>query len=515
MREIVNWLGMKLFTRRLQRIENFMRYPLETQERVFQYLVGAARDTVFGKKYEFSPTMSLALFQKRVPLVTYEEFYPYIERSLRGEANLLWHTPQIGFAKSSGTTNSRSKYIPITKESLENAHYEAGKDMLAIYTNNYPESKLFTGKGLAVGGSLQPNPITGEKNCGDVSALIMKNLPIWAEYMRTPTLEIALMEQWEEKIEVMARAVAQENVTSIQGVPTWTIFLIKKVLEITGKKSILEVWQNLECFFHGAVAFEPYRSFFQELIPSPQMNYMEVYNASEGFFALQDQTNSSDLLLLLDSGVFYEFIPMEEWDKAEPRTLTLDEVELDKNYAVVISTNGGLWRYKIGDTVRFTNLFPFRIRITGRTKHFINAFGEEIVVENADEALAEACRQTGARLKEYTAAPVYFQHLEEATQTQKGGHQWLVEFEKEPDNLDKFVYHLDQHLRKINSDYDAKRTADLALVLPKVQVLPAQTFFNWLKSKGKVGGQNKVPRLSNTREYVESILALVEGGEKK
>jgi hypothetical protein len=514
MREIVNWLGIRLFTRRLQRIENFMRYPLETQERVFQHLVGAARHTVFGKKHGFSETMSLATFQQRVPLVTYEEFYPYIERSLKGEPNLLWHSPQIGFAKSSGTTNARSKYIPITKESLEESHYEAGKDMLAIYIDNYPDSKLFTGKGLAVGGSLQPNPLTGEKNCGDVSALIMKNLPIWAEYLRTPTLEIALMEQWEEKIEVMARAVAQENVTSIQGVPTWTIFLIKKVLEITGKDSILDVWQNLECFFHGAVSFEPYRSLFQELIPSPQMHYMEVYNASEGFFALQDQANSSDLLLLLDYGVFYEFIPMEEWDKAQPRTLTLGEVELGKNYAMVISTNGGLWRYKIGDTVRFTNLTPYRIRITGRTKHFINAFGEELVVENADEALAQAAAQTGARLREYTAAPIYFQNAEQATQIQKGGHQWLIEFEKDPDSIEKFTYYLDQHLRKINSDYDAKRTADIALVLPKVQIVPPNTFFNWLKSKGKLGGQNKVPRLSNTREYVESILALLEGRQE-
>jgi hypothetical protein len=504
MRELVNWLGVKLLTRRMQRIANFVQNPHETQERVFRYLLRNGQTTEFGRRHGFSGMMSVADFQRNVPLSTYEEFYPYIERCLKGEQNVLWSAPIIGFAKSSGTTNAVSKYIPISEESLEYGHYEAGKDMIALYMHNFPETRLFTGKGLAVGGSLQPNPYTGEKNCGDVSALIMKNLPIWAEYMRTPSLEIALMENWEQKIEVMARAVAKEDVTSIQGVPTWTIFLIKKVLEITGKSCITEVWKNLECFFHGAVSFEPYRELFKQLVPFPHMNYMEVYNASEGFFAMQDQKQSNEMLLLLDYGVFYEFIPMEEWDNPQAPTLTLEQVEVGKNYALVISTNGGLWRYKIGDTIRFTSTDPYRIRITGRTKHFINAFGEELVIENADQALAYACKQTQAKIKEYTAAPIYIQN------NQQGGHQWLIEFEQAPNDIDQFGYYLDQHLRELNSDYDAKRTANIALFAPQITVLPPDTFFLWLKSKGKVGGQNKVPRLSNSREYVESILAQVQ-----
>jgi hypothetical protein len=328
----------------------------------------------------------------------------------------------------------------------------------------------------------------------------MKNLPIWAEFLRTPSLEIALMSKWEEKIEKIAQTTIKENVTALSGVPTWTIVILQRILEITGKPNICEVWENIEAFFHGAVAFAPYKSLFRSLIPAETMNYMETYNASEGFFGIQDQKNSDELLLMLDYGVYYEFIPMEHFEEENPKTLGLDEVEIGKNYALVISTNSGLWRYKIGDTVRFTSLSPYRIKITGRTKHFINAFGEELVIENADTAIEKACKQTGAMVNDYTAAPIYLEI------GNKGGHEWIIEFEKEPDSLEKFVHVLDETLRQVNSDYDAKRYMDIALVMPKVHQVPKGTFYEWMRKRGKLGGQNKVPRLSNSRTYVEDIL---------
>lgn len=509
MKSIVNWIGTKIFATRLENIENFKNNPFQVQEQVFKYLIDSGKNTEWGKKHDYFSIKNQEQFAQNVPVSSYEEFYPYIERCLKGEQNLLWNKPIIGFSKSSGTTNARSKYIPVSEECLDKNHYAAGKDLIAIYANNNIGTGFFTGKGVGVGGSMQPNPVTGEKNCGDVSALIMNHLPAWAEYLRTPSLEIALMENWEEKMEAMARASSKDNVTSIQGVPTWTLFLIKKILEVTGKKSILEVWPNLECFFHGAVSFTPYRQLFKELIPSDQMNYMEVYNASEGFFALQDQKNSEDLLLLLDYGIYYEFIPMDEWDKENPKTITLQEVKLNQKYAMIISTNSGLWRYNIGDVVKFTSLSPFRIRIAGRTKHFINAFGEEVVVENADIALAYACEKTGAKLKDYTAAPIYIKG-EAGGNHKQGGHEWIIEFVQAPENETLFVESLDEKLREINSDYDAKRAGNIALVMPIVHFAEPNTFYKWLQSKGKLGGQHKVPRLSNDREYVDAILEVME-----
>jgi len=372
-----------------------------------------------------------------------------------------------------------------------------------LYFLNYPSSKIFAGKSLGVGGCLQNNPANPEIFFGDVSAVMMKNLPFWAEFFRTPSLATALMPDWETKLPKLAEEALHQNITAIQGVPTWTIFLIKKIVELSGKKNILDVWQNLECFFHGAVAFDPYRPIFEDLIPSSQMHYMEVYNASEGFFAIQDQKSSKDLLLLLDYDIFYEFILLEEEGKENPKTYTLAEVEKDKIYAMVITTNGGLWRYRIGDTVKFTSLSPYRLRIVGRTKHFINAFGEEVMVENADLAISEACKQTNAIFREYTAAPIFIQT------GKKGGHEWLIEFEKSPNDLVKFTHILDETLRQINSDYDAKRSSDIALVAPLVHSVPEGTFYAWLRKKGKLGGQNKVPRLANNRDYVEEIKALL------
>ncbi len=487
--------------KRIHDIDLFRKYPHEVQEELFLNLIDTAKGTDWGKTYGYKDIASVREFQERVPVSTYEDLFPQIERVLKGEQNVLWPSKIEWFAKSSGTTNARSKFIPVSPESLEDCHYKGGKDMLSIYVNNYPDTKLFTGKALSIGGSHRPSEYNSKISCGDVSAVIMQNLPIWAEAMRTPPLKVALMDKWEEKIEKMLETTIPENVTSLNGVPTWTYILLKRVLEVTGKKDITEVWPNLELFTHGAVAFGPYRQLFKEIIPSNKMNYLEVYNASEGFFGIQDQVGTEDeMLLMLDYGVYYEFIPFDQVDEENPKTLTLDQVELGKNYALVISTNAGLWRYKIGDTIRFTSLSPYRIKISGRTKHFINAFGEEVIVENAEVAITSACNATGAIITNFTAAPLYMES------GKRGGHEWLIEFEKEPSSLQQFTQVLDRSLREVNSDYDAKREKDIALQEPIVHAAPRNTFTNWLSHKGKLGGQNKVPRLSNSREYLEEIM---------
>ncbi len=487
--------------KRIHDIDLFRKYPHEVQAELFHNLISTAKDTEWGKKYGYKDNLSVREFQERVPISDYEGLYPYLERVMLGEQNLLWPSKIEWFAKSSGTTNARSKFIPVSPESLEDCHYKGGKDMLSIYVNLYPETKLFSGKGLSIGGSHRKSELNSKMSYGDVSAVIMQNLPIWAEAIRTPPLKVALMDNWEEKIEKMVEITVEENVTSLSGVPTWTYLLLKRILEVTGKENILEVWPNLELFTHGAVAFGPYRELFRDIIPSGKMNYLEVYNASEGFFGIQDQLGTEDeMLLMLDYGVYYEFILMDQFEEENPKTLTLDEVELGKNYALIISTNAGLWRYKIGDTVRFTSLTPYRIKISGRTKHFINAFGEEVIVENAEEAITKACQATGAVISNFTAAPMYMES------GKRGGHEWLIEFEKEPDNLARFTQVLDETLRDVNSDYDAKRQNDIALRDPIVHAAPKGTFMNWLREKGKLGGQNKIPRLSNTREYLEEIM---------
>ncbi|AKQ47031.1 hypothetical protein TH63_17500 [Rufibacter radiotolerans] len=487
--------------KRIHQIDLFRKYPHDVQNELFSNLINTAKNTEWGQQYGYSDKLSVREFQERVPISAYEDLYPHIERVLKGEQNILWPSKVEWFAKSSGTTNARSKFIPVTPEALEECHYKGGKDMLSIYVNNYPDTKVFSGKGLSIGGSHHPNDFNANTRCGDVSAVIMQNLPIWAEAMRTPPLKVALMDKWEEKIEKMVEITVKENVTSLSGVPTWTYVLLNRILEETGAKDIMEVWPNLELFTHGAVAFGPYRELFRQLIPSEKMNYLEVYNASEGFFGIQDEPHLKDeMLLMLDYGVFYEFIPMEEADQENPTVLTLDQVELGQNYALIISTNAGLWRYKIGDTVKFTSLAPYRIKISGRTKHFINAFGEEVVVENAEVAITKACEATGATITNFTAAPVYFEGKS------KGGHQWVIEFFQQPSSLDQFTQVLDQTLRSVNSDYDAKRHKDLALQAPLITVAPKGAFLNWLQFKGKMGGQHKVPRLANNREYLEEIL---------
>ena len=502
--QILNSILTWVMRKRIHQIELFMKYPDDVQQELLTRLLMTARPTELGKKYGFDEIVNYDDFTRQVPVHTYEQLFPYIERMMKGEQNILWPTEIKWFSKSSGTTNARSKFIPISSESLEECHFKGGKDLYCIYINNNPNTKIFSGRGLGLGGSHQLNELdpTANSHYGDVSAVLMQNLPVWAQLIRTPSLEVALMSNWEEKIEKLARETAGVDVTHIAGVPTWTVLLLQRVMEIE-KKPIQEVWPNLEVFFHGAVAFAPYRNLFKTLVPIDKMQYWETYNASEGFFGIQDRNNSDELLLMLDYGIFYEFIPMEESEAESPRTIPLGDVELGKNYAMLITTNAGLWRYNIGDTVKFTSKEPYRIKISGRTKHFINAFGEEVIIENAETAITRACELTGGVITNFTAAPIYLE------KNKRGGHEWIIEFHTPPRSLEEFGRILDETLRLINSDYDAKRFHDMVLVPPKILSVPDGTFYNWMKKRDKLGGQNKVPRLSNSRQYVEDILTSV------
>jgi len=486
---------------RLWRIEAWKNNPLDAQREVLQDIVTSAQYTEIGRKYNFSQLFNVRSFKEAVPIHEYEDLKPYIERTMNGEQNILWNTPIYWFAKSSGTTSDKSKFIPISDESLQDCHYKATKDVLTMYYQFYPDSELLTGKGLVIGGSHNINPMNSEAQYGDLSAVLLQNSPFWGHWLRTPDLSIALMDEWESKIEKLANNTIKEIVTSVSGVPTWTLVLFKRILQITGKKTIAEVWPTLELYMHGGVSFAPYKEQFQQVI-GKKIHYLEMYNASEGFFSAQDIPGQEGMLLFVDHGIFMEFMPVNEYGKKDPQTVSLQDVELEKNYALVISTNGGLWRYLLGDTIQFTSLKPFRIRVSGRLKHYINAFGEEVIVDNTDKAIAIASEKTGAIVNDYTAAPVYF------STSSNGAHEWLIEFEKEPANLEGFTKELDTALKSINSDYEAKRYKDIALRMPVVHILKNGTFSEWLRSKGKLGGQHKVPRLSNERKYLEEILAM-------
>lgn len=485
-------------------IDNFMLNPIDTQKRVFNDLIGSAQFTEYGKKYEFQHLNSIAEFQQKVPLNNYDSLKPYIQRILEGEQNILWPSEITWFAKSSGTTSDKSKFIPVSKEALDDNHYKSGKDAVALYLSKHPDSKITSGKCLVIGGSHQLNQLSEDTFYGDLSAVMMQNMPWTGQFLRTPDLSIALMEEWEAKIEMIAQSTIHENVTFITGVPTWTIVLFKRILEITGAKNMLEVWPNLELYLHGGVSFKPYKEQFKVYIPSDKMHYIDSYNASEGFFASQDSEEEEGMLLFLNHGIFYEFIPMDEFGSENPTVLTLKGVKQNVNYALVISTNTGLWRYVIGDTVQFTTISPFRIKITGRTTFFLNAFGEEVIVDNADDAIAEACKLTGAVVNDYSAAPVFM------TGNTNGTHEWIIEFEKLPCSLDVFVTEMDTALKAINSDYEAKRYKDIALRMPIVHIMPKGGFSNWLKNKDKLGGQHKVPRLSNNRTIIEELLPFTQ-----
>ena len=490
---------------RLWRIENWSNHPVAVQREVLQELVTAAQYTEFGRRYHFSKLFTLKEFKKNVPIHEYDDLKPYIHRMMDGEENILWNTPVTWFAKSSGTTSDKSKFIPISEESLQDNHFKASKDLLSNYYKNFPSSDLLTGKGLVVGGSHQISKVNEDIQYGDLSAVLMQNSPFWGQWIRTPELSVALLDEWEEKIEKLAQVTAQENVTSLAGVPTWTILLLKRILKIKGKTTIKEVWPNLELYINGGVSFIPYKEQFDKIIGG-KINYLEIYNASEGFIAAQVNPDDDGMLLFTEHGVFYEFMPVEEYGNESPKTVGLNNVSIGKNYALVMSTTGGLWRYLIGDTVQFTSLNPYKIKITGRLKHYMNAFGEEVIVDNSDNAIARAAEKTNAIVNDYTAAPVYF------TENSNGAHEWLIEFEKEPDDFNIFIAELDIALKNINSDYEAKRHKSIALRLPIVHKLAAGTFTEWLRCKGKLGGQHKVPRLSNERNILEEILAIKISG---
>jgi len=487
---------------RMWRIEAWVQNPVAAQREVLQDLVTSAQYTEFGRTYGFSKLFSVKAFKQAVPIHEYDDIKPWIQRIMDGEQNILWNTPITWFAKSSGTTSEKSKFIPISTESLEDCHYKGAKDVLTMYYNYHPDSDLLTGKGLVIGGSHNILQLNGETHFGDLSAVLLQNSPFWGHWIRTPDLSIALMDEWESKIEKLAESTIQENVTSISGVPTWTLVLFRRILELTGKQSVSEVWPNLELYMHGGVSFVPYRDQFQRLI-GKDINYIDLYNASEGCFAAQQRPEDDGMLLFTDHGIFYEFMPVSEYGKEDPQTVGLADVELGQQYAPVISTNGGLWRYLLGDTIQFTSIHPYRIRVSGRLKHFINAFGEEVIVDNADQAIAKACEQTGAIVDDYTAAPVYF------TDCGNGGHEWMIEFGKDPVSLADFTWELDVALKSFNSDYEAKRQKDIAMRAPLIHALPKGSFHEWLRSKDKLGGQHKVPRLSNDRKILDELHEIV------
>jgi hypothetical protein len=491
-----------LFRPREKEIEKYGRDADRLQREQLRRLLSAARDTEWGRKYDYKTIRGYEDFSQRVPLQIYDDIKPYVMRMINGEGNILWPSVVKWYAKSSGTTNDKSKFIPVTSEVLRGCHYKGGFDTVALYLRNTPGSRFFSKKGLILGGSHSPSPLNKRANCGDLSAVLLQNLNPLVNLMRVPKKQIILMDEWESKIKAIVESTWKKDVNSLSGVPSWMLVLIKAVMQKAGKKSLTEVWPNLEVFFHGGISFEPYREQYKALIPSDGMHYMETYNASEGFFGIQDDPGDKSLLLMQDYGVFYEFIPASEVGSGNATALPLEAVETDKNYAMVITTSGGLWRYQIGDTVRFTSLFPHKFVISGRTKHFINAFGEELMVDNADKAISMVCHATGAVVMEYTAAPLFM--LDRA----KGRHQWFIEFEKMPPDMEKFASMLDETLQTLNSDYEAKRYKEISLQPPEIVVAHRGAFYEWLKEKGKLGGQHKIPRLSNDRGHIEQLLAI-------
>lgn len=502
--KIINKIVNKVTQKRLLQIENFKKYPFEIQEKLLYDIVNKAQNTVFGKEHRFSDILSnfnINSFQNFIPVRDYTEIKPYIDRIRNGENNILWPSPIKWFAVSSGTTSDKSKFIPVSKETLEENHFRGGKDIIVIYSNQYKDAKLVKSKSLVIGGSQQISSFENNLYYGDLSAVIIDNLPIWSHLLRTPSKDVALLPEWEEKMEKMIEQTINENVTSITGVPSWTLVLLKRILKKTGKKNIAEVWPEFELFIHGGVSFDPYKAVFEKILPA-DTRYLETYNASEGFFALQDDLKSDDLLLMLDIGIFYEFIPFENIHDENPKVYTVNDVQKGINYAMVITTNSGLWRYLIGDTVRFTSLKPHKIKITGRIRHFINAFGEELIIENAEKALKETTKKTQSQIREFTAAPIYI------SDNSTGAHEWLIEFSKMPENMTEFAEIMDAELKKVNSDYSAKRYNDLTLRMPVIHIAKKDLFYEWLKQKGKLGGQNKVPRLANSRIYIDELLRM-------
>lgn len=501
---IINSIASWVLKQRIHQIELFLKYPHEVQEEVLMNLLRSSEETVIGKQYDFESIKNYNTFSERVPVSTYEQLEPLIERTRKGEQNVFWPQQIKWFAKSSGTTNAKSKFIPVSESALEDCHYKGSKDLLCLYLNNNENSELFLGKSLRLGGSSQ---IYENNNSlfGDLSAILIENMPMWAEFSSTPSNKISLMSEWEAKLNAIINETKNENVTSFAGVPSWMLVLLNKILTETNNSDLYELWPNLEVYFHGGVNFEPYREQYQKILPHPNFKYYEIYNASEGFFAIQDLNYSNDLLLMLDYGIFYEFIPMDTFGTEHQKTVRLSEVELFKNYAIVITTNSGLWRYLIGDTVRFTSLSPYRIRVSGRTKHHINVFGEELMVENTDQAIARTAAALNCEVTDYTVAPIFMKGKE------KGAHEWMIEFKKQPEDIAKFQQVLDEILQTINSDYEAKRYNNMTLNPLVVNEARTGLFYDWLKEKDKLGGQHKIPRLSNQRDYLEQLKNMQAG----
>ena len=498
---IINSIASWVLKQRIHQIELFLKYPNEVQEELLMNLLRTSENTIVGKHYDFNSIKSYQTYKERIPISSYEDIEPFIEQTRQGEQNIFWNTPIKWFAKSSGTTNAKSKFIPVSNEALENCHYKGSKDLLCLYLNNNEDSQMFIGKSLRLGGSSQ---IYENNNTffGDLSAILIENMPIWAEFSSTPSSRVSLMSEWESKIKAIINESINENVTSFAGVPSWMLVLMNKVLEETGKGNLLEIWPNLEVYFHGGVSFEPYREQYKKILPTSSFKYYEIYNASEGFFAIQDLNNSNDLLLMLDYGIFYEFIPMSVFGTSEEKAIRLSDVETNINYAILITTNAGLWRYLLGDTVRFTSLNPYRIRVTGRTKHHINVFGEELMVENTDQAISKTCQITNTEVVDYTVAPIFMKDKE------KGAHEWMIEFKNNPKNIDEFKKVLDETLQSLNSDYEAKRYNNMTLNPLVINVASHNLFYDWLKEQDKLGGQHKIPRLSNKRDYLEQLKKL-------
>lgn len=501
---MIQKIVLRYLDHRYREVDRFIESPYRAQEKILDYLLRNGERTFIGQQYNFSSIRNKDDFRKQVPVFHYEDLRPYLDRIIvERKQNILWNKPVNWFAMSSGTTEDKSKYIPVTRESLTKGHFRCGEHMLAMYAQANRNAKFIFGKTLVLGGSKQINNIGDGIFTGDISAILVKNVYLWTKMSRTPE-KISLIPDWEEKLQALTDYAVNHDIRAFMGVPSWLLVLLKKIKADTGRE-LTDIWPDLEVFFHGGVSFTPFADQYKKIIQKPGMYYWETYNASEGFFGVQFSNDSKDMLLMLDNCIYYEFIPMSEWNSENPRALTLDEVETGQNYAIVISTNGGLWRYMIGDTIEFTSTKPYLFKITGRTKSFINAFGEEIIVDNAERALEEACKQTGAQIAEYTAAPVYF------GDNNTGAHEWFIEFEIEPGDLNKFTKALDEGLKKVNSDYEAKRSYNLSLGEPIVRSLPKGTFNDWLKSIGRLGGQNKVPRLSNNRDYVDKLDAFIKG----
>lgn len=505
LRKSINKAFRWYYTQRYEGIRHFMEHPHEVQRAWLKQLIQANRHTEWGRKYDFRSIDKPEVFAERIPIQDYESLKPYIRRMMHGQKDVLWSGQVSWYSKSAGTTNDKSKFIPVTNTNLKKCHFRGSWDTMALFYHNRPDARQFECKSIVMGGSLEHFKPYSKTVIGDISAIMIQWMPIVGRPFYFPDNKTALLADWEEKMECLAQIGSREKqIVMIGGVPTWTVVLFRRILEITGRKNMLEVWPDFQGYIHGGVSFTPYRKQFEDFFPSEKVSYQEIYNASEGYFAIQDDFGTDDMLLLLNNGVYFEFLPLKEWGRDYPKAIPLSEVEAGENYALVISTNSGLWRYVPGDTIMFTSTYPYKIKVTGRTKQFVNAFGEEVMVENTDKALAETCKQMDVIVIEYTVAPIYFEG------SGKGGHEWLVEFEKKPSDLESFNKLLDSNLQRINSDYEAKRFKSMALERLRLHPLPSGTFHNWLRSKGKFGGQNKVPRLANDRKVVDEILDFLQ-----